>query len=516
MRRRLFVFLLILVLTIMAGMLFLLSATGLFFNEADETEKLLQSEFNYMYYSVSGQYGNASAQAIRLSESLSADIESRLKEQGLSVADLKTHPALLEELIKARLSHLITALDSSECSDIFFALDATINPSLPGAENSKAGLYIRNIAPSLGGAGDELLLRGFSELAIFGSLSMQARWDLEFNIENRRFWSVPLGAHEENPALPVSRLVYWCPEGALQNSDENVMVCSVPLIDSRGQAFGVCGFGIRQISFMLRHQPQSNGDGKYPSKVFLLSETRGDTLPLQTALFSGSPAVYGALSDQGTLNAYDFTAGLTGYSTPGGAYFVGLREEIRLYPDDSPFAGQNFTAAILISREEYTARQRSHTLTLALVFFVLLVAGATLSVFVSRRYLKPLTESLEHITDGTEPVKTNIQEIDALIEKLMTIHGGDKLLPANLFEDFTARVKTLSPVELEVLKHHIERRSGKEILSKMFIAQGTLYRHNTNIFKKLGVNSKDEIAAYADLLKKCGLLSEIFPDEQNN
>ncbi|MDR2687179.1 MAG: helix-turn-helix domain-containing protein [Oscillospiraceae bacterium] len=88
--------------------------------------------------------------------------------------------------------------------------------------------------------------------------------------------------------------------------------------------------------------------------------------------------------------------------------------------------------------------------------------------------------------------------------------------PAFLFEDFLAQVKTLTPTELVLLEYYAQGKNTEEILALMYIAPSTLKNHNSHIFRKLHVASRDELLLYLDLLRKCELLGTLFPAKANN
>ena len=83
-------------------------------------------------------------------------------------------------------------------------------------------------------------------------------------------------------------------------------------------------------------------------------------------------------------------------------------------------------------------------------------------------------------------------------------------LVEKLFEDFITRAHTLTPTELVVFRYYTQGKTAEEILALMFIAPGTLKNHNTHMFRKLQVSSRDELMVYIDLLRKCEMLETLF------
>jgi DNA-binding CsgD family transcriptional regulator len=513
MQRRLTIFLLFFMFCLLLGILFVLFAAGAFLSVAAETENLIGKELHYISQNVKIQYGKASVQAVWLSEALSSHIENYMNEAGIDAADMKSHPEMLEGLLRDQLNVLLLAQGTTDCSGAFMVLDATVNPYIEGAETSRAGLYVRNIEPSMSGmVRNKSLFRGFPSLSTKGSLFMQSNWDLEFDIQGQRFYSEPIAAYTANPRLPLSRLYYWT--HGLPGLNEAVMLCGLPLVGKSGQPFGVCGFEISQMNFMLRHNPDNS---LYANTVCLIAPLNENGLDLGKALFSGSAPAYRTFPG-GRLGFSGKIKRLTVYEASG-RQFVGLHEEIALYPKDSPFAGNRFAVVAIIPKEDFERVQSARNSRVVLFFGILACLGALFSVMLSRRYVKPIADRLEEVkidsANGVTP-KTNIQEIDTLIERLLKIHSNGNPVSFSLFEDFVARVKTLTPTQEAVFRYHAEGKSAEEILSLMRIAIGTLRNHNTHIFSKLNVSSRDEMLAYVELIKKCGMLSEIVPADSEN
>ena len=508
-RRRLLAYLLVLMFTMLTGVILLLSIFGVFPSGSGEMGNFFYNELIHLSGNISKQYGAASAQAVRMSERITSAISTVMKRERLSSTELEKHPELLEPLLQELLPILLINLNFTDCSGAFVTLDTTINPNIKGAENSKAGLYIRNIEPNISGAGIETryLLRGTPSLAGDGYINLQAKWDLEFDVEYQLFWLEPLGAYEANPSLPLSRYVYWCSMSPVQGLSESVMVCSVPLIDESGKALGVCGFEISEMNFMLRNNPYVTG---FHRVVFLFSSSKNAHTQLEDALFSGNNAVYNAFRWQRSLSVTGNGGRFSTYSVPGGASFVGMDKSIRLYPDDSPFAGQKFSAALFVPKADFDAAKNAGNIKFGVILFVLMVMGIVASVLLSRWYVKSITDMLSTVNENGIHEKTNIVEIDLLIEKIRKLHPVDSTLPDNLFEEFISRVQTLTPTEMNIFRYYAEGKNLNEIPSLMFISMSTLKSHNGHMYAKLGISSRDELMLYLELIKKSGLADKIL------
>ena len=81
--------------------------------------------------------------------------------------------------------HLTTALRSTPCSGAYLVLDATTNTQAPGAQNSRAGLYLRlaNLCSKSAANQDIVFYRGVADVAREHQLELHNRWKLEFDAD---------------------------------------------------------------------------------------------------------------------------------------------------------------------------------------------------------------------------------------------------------------------------------------------------------------------------------------------
>jgi DNA-binding CsgD family transcriptional regulator len=525
MRRRLLVYLLLITFTMLAGVILLLSVRGVFPSGSGEMEKLFSNELSRLSENTLKQYGAASVQAARMSELLASAITNFMKREKLSPTEFKNRPELLESLSKDLVLILLFNLFSAEFSGAFVTLDTTVNPNIRGAENSKAGLYIRSIEPNIGGTGAEMryLLRGFPSLIGDNYINFQAKWDLEFDVKDQLFWIEPLKAHMANPSLPLSWLLFWCSMSPVQGLNENVMVCSVPVFDNAGRIMGVCGFEISEMNFMLRREPNISD---FHNMVYMFSPANDGQIRLEGSLFSGNNAVYNTLRKQGSMSVTGNTGKLSVYGTPDGASFVGMDKAIQVYPNDSPFADARFAAALVVPWEDYYDIVSTSRLRLFLIGAAFLCVGVALSLFLSYRYEKPFKELLEALRSGDMSAKSQIQEIDDLLEFMRSQlnesrsaeNGNRKSAEEdeesmeksledsseNMLDSFIANTKKLSRAEADVFNLYLEGCTAQEIASTLSLSINTIKTHNRRVFEKLNVSSRKELLTWVQVLTASG------------
>lgn len=90
-------------------------------------------------------------------------------------------------------------------------------------------------------------------------------------------------------------------------------------------------------------------------------------------------------------------------------------------------------------------------------------------------------------------------------QQLFELSVENKPLSGDLFNDFLARITTLTPTERQIFEYYVEGRTAQEVMELMFITMGTLKAHNTKIYTKMNVTSRDSLLLYIDLIKKSGL-----------
>lgn len=105
-------------------------------------------------------------------------------------------------------------------------------------------------------------------------------------------------------------------------------------------------------------------------------------------------------------------------------------------------------------------------------------------------------------------------------ELLRSLHNeskqNDQPFPPELaksMDTFLARVATLSPAERKIFDLYVAGYEVSEIPDQAFISINTVKKHNKNIYRKLGVGSREEIRLFVDLFYQCERGDELYTDE---
>lgn len=90
---------------------------------------------------------------------------------------------------------------------------------------------------------------------------------------------------------------------------------------------------------------------------------------------------------------------------------------------------------------------------------------------------------------------------------------GTQALPAELQEsldNFLSGIAKLTPAERNIADLYINGYEIADIPDKAFISMNTVKKHNKNIYRKLGIGSRDELMLYVDLFERCGKIDDLY------
>ena len=466
---RLFLFLTLFLSSIMLGLLLILFATGIFKTGLLVHKPVLEGELNHIAEDISKYYGSLSVQAVELSKELSLSMERNIKEHGGSIANLQEYPELLEHLLEVELGRLIGALEKSRASGVFILLDATVNPELPGAENSRSCIYLKNMEPNIVNemAANLRYYSGPMPIARNNGIHVLPQWQMEMEIsEFSNFAEVMATAREHK--LPLSRLYRWSGGTTLPGNSERVMLCMVPLITSDGTVFAICGF---DVSEMLLNFPilQSLKTMIVCSACFHRCMKTGCSRPVPFAgSFAAGPA---AMSELTEIESSSFAGDFYSYLQPEKGEYAGLHRIVSLYPSDSAYADEQWAVVLMMPRQGLNELISAKNRFLALGLLILLFFNIGLALLISHTYVRPVATALEYLKEPTQAAKTRIPEIDDLIEFLAAQDESSVPLEKELSSqeypsmcrEFIKNIQTLSPAEKAVFDLYVQGYKARKL-----------------------------------------------------
>ena len=503
MRRRLYLYWLCMALAVFAMVMLVLSFTGVFSNSAKRLKETLTQQQQNTNSQLSGHLDDLTAQCITLSRAVTGKLSDTLLSHGNSFGELNDDEALITELESELYPLLSSTLQSSSCSGIFVLLDATCNTQAPGAEHSRMGLYLRY--SSLSGVSTTnkhmVYFRGAAEVARREKLQMHNRWNLEFDTSL-------LPGYELMMTQPVTRLAngcLWTERIHLKDTWEDAILLCVPVLGSDDTVLGICGVELSELYFRLSYPA---ADSPYGSMTVLLAPVEGNTIFLDSAMLGASEDT--VLEPSGALTVKEGKY-YNLYST-GSQDYIGLHNALPA----TTVSGKCLSAVTLIPAGGYQASAagvRAGWIIGSLAFLLIMLI---LSWLLTRHFITPIDQLMVAVRQELplEDQHSGISEVDELIAYIQSKaqNQAEGELPPSieeLLQSFAQRVATLTPMERTVLQYYIDGCDIDEIAARAFISVNTVKKHNTNVNRKLGVSSREELSLYIDLFRRCGRLDEI-------
>lgn len=489
-------------LVVFAAILLVFSFAGVFSDTEEKITQTLTLQHKNTYVQITEHFSHLTAHGISLSEQTSKLISDRLFNK--SVSDLNDSPEELKHLELALYDDLYTVLRSSPCNGVFVILDATTNTNAPNGSNSKAGLFIRfaNLSSNSQANQDITLYRGIADIARINGIELHNRWKLEFDLNN-------IPGNEKAYAFNGTRLAdgcVWTEKMTLPETWEDVVCLLVPVLSSDGKIEGVCGAEISELYFRLSYPAVQSG---YGGMITVLAPIKDGELMVSEGLVGSLDGTYFRDTEDLIIEEGEHFSSYTGRDSK--FFGIHMKTDIKLY-DGTPIY-----AVTLVPQEFYLEEEAANRLVWIISTAFLFIAMVLVSFVLAKKFVKPIAQSLEAISDNNMggAVNSGISEIDSLLSsfKKRGPGKGENELPTDieeLFSDFGKRAKTLTPTERSIIKYYAEGREVNEIPELCFISINTVRKHNANIYKKLNVGSKEELMLYIELFRRCGRLSELF------
>ncbi len=509
-QRRLLMFFLLFLVAVMAALFIILFACGFFSAGLREQTLFLDNELGHLSDDVSKNFASVSLEGVALSRRLSEYLDKTLADKEIRPSELQAAPEEIEPLLDGCFDMLTSALEKNRASGAYIVLDATVNPSLPGAARSRAGVFLKNMEPNALHLETPAIrfMRGPAALARSRNMTILPQWQMEFSVSDDGFFGISTRMARQ-ASLPLSRLYHWNGSEVLAGDYQEAILLTVPLVASDGSIYGVCGFEISAMLFKLQNLPDNTGH----TRVFaMFAPVRDDKLDASRALFAGSfSQASGTIN--GTMAIAPGNGELYSFTSSDGEAFTGLYTPVHLYPKDSAHAEEEWAVSVLLPSADFEAVIRSQNRTVMLLLLVLLVFSAAASFIISRRYLTPVIGAINQVKTkaGGEYKKTNIQEIDDLFaylaeQDILREAKADALIPGETISEryatFVAGIKTLSPAERAVFNLYMEGYSAKAITEILCLSINTIKTHNKRIYMKLNVASRDELMVYVNMMRE--------------
>ena len=490
-------------LLLVATILSILMATGVLSHPARQLAGALDIQQRNTYAALDAQMGDLTARGVALSEKLGRELDAFLAAKGIPFDALNDDPGTIAELEKRLYAPLSSTLSATSCSGSFFCLNVTANTSLPDADALRAGLYLRysGLQPTVASEQDVICFRGAAEASRGLQLQMHNRWNPELNTALIPGSERVLSSQAARPAEGS----LWAKRSELLDTWEHVMLLCVPILDSSGTVRGFCGVEISDLYFSLSHDTVSS---TYGNMLTLLAPIDGDRLDLSGAMLGATSG--SRLTADGTLHI-EPRKYYTVYAD-GKDFYLGRHRLLDVVTSD----GIPLAAVTLVSANAFRSYERGVQFAWFLGSLLFLLAMLAVSAVLSRRFVKPINESLAAVRGGTTAlVASGIPEIDELLAMIRARPVG--ALPPDVEArlcGFAERAGTLTGMERTILQYYMDGYTVKDIPELARISANTVKTHNRNLYRKLGVDSFDELKVYIELFAACGRSGELLNQKQ--
>lgn len=517
MRRRLFLYMLVLVVIMLAIIASGFSLLGNYVTAKDEFARDLSFQSDVFERQVDKYYDDLTMMGTSLSNDIGEITECYLVKNAIEFDDINDSSEHVTGLQSAIFSKLHEDLLKTDCSGAFVIFNATVNTGIENAEYSKTGLYFQR---STIDATDEsvLLYRGISELGRNSGIMPHRKWRLEFRTDLIPGWNELVVTARS----PIETSAYLLDAFELPGTSERAMHFIIPIISSNGVNFGFCGFEISE-SYFKTHFAQAT---QIEQLTCMLTKKQSGKIDPSKGFSAG---VFGGyyLAPSGVLNISSFGSGLVRLN--GSISYIAKNEDITLCNGD-------YVLTVMIPKDVYDKSATSNTVRLVIFIVLLLAVAVIVCIFFSRKFLAPLLKGLEQIRKQEHrDSSSSLAEIDDLFAflaeqdklreeehdelKKECASKTDELTKAQNeiarlsysrksevdpddYEIFKTGMKSLTKMEKTVFELYLEGKTAEEILEICAIQKSTLKYHNHNILGKLGVSSRKQMLRYATLLKQ--------------
>lgn len=505
-------------------------------NGREETALLnyFDTELTGISAAISDDFDHLSVEGINLAESISRRSDEFFRANGISAEELQAHPEMLPPLLNEHARELINMTGYRSCGGAFVLLDATVNPEGENAEYSRAGIFIKKTQPtSTRAVGVKLhWLRGPADIARDNGIQVLGQWRMEFDTRGQEFFHEAMETARSNPLLPVSRLYYWTGRVTLRDNSEAGFLLCVPLRSADGTVFGLCGIEVSDRMFKSLYSPTT---GRYENAFAVAAPATDGSLLTSNGIIADNYYLTGKRME----HDLDFAGTEKGFFLFESAERVywGRMKSLKLYPSDSPYEEQQWSAAVLMGENGLKAAAAGDSRYLVLIVAGLLIVSIVASILISRHYLKSvmaafnsvrssayhesdpapyleINDFLEFLAQKDRENEEKIQELNrrhehaqseadkAQIELSRIAERKMKEIDPESFSMFLEHLKTLTRKEREVFDLYLEGRSAKEIVELMGFTDNALKFHNKNLYSKLEVTSRKELLLYAALMEQ--------------
>lgn len=505
-QRKLFGYMLILVTILICMLAVFLFLLGRFETTSKETAETLSMQAEVFDRDISSYYDTIIAKSVNLSEQAASSAEKYLKKNNITFDSLDNSVYHIENMESQFMDLLSQALLRSNCSGAFIMLNCSRTAA---DKNSKAGVYIQKDILGSNTPDALLLYRGTASVGKSKGIMPHRKWKLEFKKDGFPNYDVIFdrNPHKKECLCRITDII------VLPGMSERIMLVVMPIKNTYGELFGICGFEVSESFFKAAHaQPTT-----LPHLTCIFSRKTDNAVDCDEGLACGIENGY-FCPPKGLLKEKNIGHGLKELKNEYGSY-VGVSADLPLCIENN-----DYEITIMLPKKDYTRNQFAEFMQIALIVLLLGLASVLLCTQFSKRYIVPVISALNRLKQSElDAERSNIAEIDDIfdyiaekskayrqsiealkhenetaqstIEKIK-YNRKNEISPDD-YEYFAQGLKTLTSAERNIFNMYLEGKNIRQIAEENNIKEATVKFHNHNIYDKLGVTSKKELLRFA-------------------
>lgn len=490
-------------------MLVMVSITLIFFNLQGKNEtallKVIENEESHLVSSLEKDFSSLSIRSVMLSETLTRQIDTYLKTTNSTFEELRKNREKLAECLAVVFPMLKNYGSNTIASGVFLMLDATMSTEIIKWETSKAGIYLMKTLPNTIEPINSTIycLIGPGNIARDNKTSLLGQWKMEYDMRSYDFLYTDLNEAKMHPDKSISRLYKWNAGVTISGNSDSSFIITIPIRNSEGVVYGLCGFEISSRLFKDLYTPQND---TYTSIFATLLPFEKDKLLSSYGFFAGREFLSSKkLLDNFELDTYkDFTI------LKGTVNYGGLIKDVKLYPSTSIYATNKWKGAILLEEEELRSYVLADSNNLKIALAIIIITSLALSFILTKRIVSPISTTIKKLNKGEQiDTLSPYDELNELSEYIAQLKNSSKektLIEPD--EEFKANLKLLSPAEKRVFNLYLEGYNATQIAEKLFLSQNTIKTHSRRIFTKLKVSTRKELMMYLNIINKENLFTQ--------
>ncbi|MGM9568897.1 MAG: helix-turn-helix transcriptional regulator [Phascolarctobacterium sp.] len=366
-----------------------------FLNPLDhDLEQFMDYELNTRRQSLERQLDNLAAHGINFSQKLSEAILWTLEQQNMSLEQLNGQKELLQSMQMNAYDIVTDAMERTSCSGAFYLLNASAGKTSP--LNSYNGVYLKyaNLYSENTLNNEICMFRGDYSVARAHGINLYSSWQLEGKAGI--FPEIAALLQEKKPKLTQNFVMTKVTP--LADSWEKVRLFLFPLLDTNGQALGLCGYELSNLYFQLRSTP-----------VLYRNTT------MITALLDpdDNDTYMGQLSDESTLGEWPLIVKSNGKYTnfiSSNTTYIG-----KLIPVEIGQATHYL--AIMLPENAYNEMLTAARLKAVSIFGLILLLFLGAGYFLNKKYVEPIVGDLQQLrTNPSQRPSSALQELDEVYD----------------------------------------------------------------------------------------------------